>query len=84
MKWSREGVHPLLQIRASYASNDWSNFGAQYVFHAMTKKAAQITTKIQIPSDIFILAKSCQKVDDVYSRLGTGDLSIFNPIDRLS
>ena len=40
MKWSRKGVHPLLQIRASCASNDWCNFGFQYVLNAMTKKAA--------------------------------------------
>ena len=23
MRWTREGVHPLLQVRAYIASNDW-------------------------------------------------------------
>jgi len=40
MKWSREGVHPLLQIRASCASNDWLIFGANYVLNATTQIAA--------------------------------------------
>ncbi len=40
MKWSREGVHPLLQVRASCASNDWSDFGRQYVLKAITQKAS--------------------------------------------
>jgi hypothetical protein len=40
MKWSREGVHPLLQVIASCASNDWCYFGSQYVLIAMTQKAA--------------------------------------------
>ena len=39
MKWSREGVHPLLQVRASCASNDWVCFGANYVLNATTQKA---------------------------------------------
>ena len=40
MKWSREGVHPLLQVRASCASNDWVCFGANYVLNATTQKVA--------------------------------------------
>lgn len=40
MKWSREGVHPLLQVRASCASNDWCYFGSQYVLNATTQKTA--------------------------------------------
>jgi hypothetical protein len=40
MRWSRAGIHPLLQVRASYASNDWSRFGTQYVLRAMTQEAA--------------------------------------------
>ena len=40
MKWSREGAHPLLQIRASCASNDWLIFGADYVLNATTQIAA--------------------------------------------
>ena len=31
MKWTREGIHPLLQVRASAASNDWKVFGDYYV-----------------------------------------------------
>lgn len=40
MKWSREGVHPLLQIRASCASNDWYCFGSFYTLQATTQVAA--------------------------------------------
>jgi hypothetical protein len=40
MRWSREGVHPLLQVRASCASNDWYYFGSQYVLNAMTQQVA--------------------------------------------
>ena len=40
MKWSREIIHPLLQVRASCASNDWSYHGNQYVLKALTQKAA--------------------------------------------
>lgn len=40
MKWSRDGVHPLLQIRASCASNDWYYFGSQYILNAVTQNAA--------------------------------------------
>jgi len=40
MQWLRSGAHALLQIRASVASNEWKHFGDQYVFDAITKKAA--------------------------------------------
>jgi len=40
MKWSRDGVHPLLQVRASCASNDWHYFGTQYVLRSMEQAAA--------------------------------------------
>lgn len=40
MKWLRKGVHPLLQVRASFASNDWKIFGDQYVLNAITQAAA--------------------------------------------
>ena len=40
MKWTREGVHPLLQIRASAASNDWAVYGSDYVLKATTQVAA--------------------------------------------
>jgi len=39
MQWSREGVHPLLQVRASCASNDWIQFGSNYVLNATAKAA---------------------------------------------
>lgn len=39
MQWSREGVHPLLQVRASCASNDWIQFGSSYVLNATTQAA---------------------------------------------
>lgn len=37
MKWTREGAHPLLQIRAAIASNDWSIYGNVYVLNATTQ-----------------------------------------------
>jgi hypothetical protein len=40
INWSRKGVHPLLQVRASCASNDWRCYGSAYVFNAMTQAAA--------------------------------------------
>ncbi len=40
MQWTREGAHPLLQVRASCASNDWIVFGAKYVLNATTWQAA--------------------------------------------
>jgi hypothetical protein len=39
MKWTREGVHPLLQIRAAIASNDWNIYGDAYVLNATTQAA---------------------------------------------
>lgn len=39
MKWTREGVHPLLQIRAAIASNDWKIYADQYVLKATTQSA---------------------------------------------
>ncbi len=27
MRWSREGLDPILQIRAAIASNDWAKIG---------------------------------------------------------
>ena len=39
MKWTREGAHPLLQIRAAIASNDWNIYGDDYVLKATTQEA---------------------------------------------
>ena len=39
MKWSREGVHPLLQIRAEIASNDWCINYENYILGAYAKTA---------------------------------------------
>ena len=39
MKWTREGAHPLLQIRAAIASNDWNIYGNEYVLKATTQSA---------------------------------------------
>lgn len=39
MKWTREGAHALLQIRAAMASNDWNIYGASYVLKATTQAA---------------------------------------------
>ena len=39
MKWSREGVHPLLQIRAEIASNDWCLNFEKYILGAYAKTA---------------------------------------------
>lgn len=36
MKWTREGVHPLLQVRAAISSNDWNIYGSKYVLNATT------------------------------------------------
>lgn len=40
MKWTREGVHPLLQVRAAIASNDWILFGRKYVLNSTTANRA--------------------------------------------
>lgn len=40
MKWTREGAHALLQLRASRASNDWVQNGRHYILNALTKKVA--------------------------------------------
>jgi hypothetical protein len=37
MRWTREGVHSILQIRASKASNDWSLNWQNYILGAYTK-----------------------------------------------
>lgn len=39
MQWSREGVQPILQIRASAASNDWEQNYQQYILGAYKKAA---------------------------------------------
>jgi hypothetical protein len=39
MRWTREGVHSILQIRASKASNDWSLNWQNYILGAYTKAA---------------------------------------------
>ena len=39
MKWTREGAHSLLQIRAAIASNDWNIYGNEYVLNATTQEA---------------------------------------------
>ena len=39
MKWTREGAHPLLQVRAAIASNDWKIYGDDYVLRATTQIA---------------------------------------------
>ena len=37
MQWSREGLHPVLQLRAAIASNDWHGGWENYVINACTK-----------------------------------------------
>jgi len=37
MRWTREGVHPLLQVRAFIASNDWYANWQEKILRAMTK-----------------------------------------------
>ncbi len=39
MRWTREGVHPLLQLRAFIASNDWCINWQEKILGAMTKQA---------------------------------------------
>ena len=39
MQWSREGVQPILQIRASSASNDWQLNWEKYILGAYQKAA---------------------------------------------
>jgi hypothetical protein len=40
MKWSRDGVHPLLQIRAEIESNDWCMNYENYILGAHAKTAS--------------------------------------------
>jgi hypothetical protein len=37
MQWSREGVHPILQIRAAVTSNDWLLNWKEYILGAYQK-----------------------------------------------
>lgn len=37
MRWSREGLDPLLQLRASISSNDWNKVWRTAVIHSITK-----------------------------------------------
>jgi len=39
MRWTRDGVHPLLQIRAFIASNDWCSNWQEKILGAMTNAA---------------------------------------------
>jgi len=39
MQWSREGLHPVLQLRAIIASNDWNGNWEKYVLEAYKKVA---------------------------------------------
>jgi hypothetical protein len=36
MRWSREGLNPILQIRATIASNEWNSLWKMAVMHALT------------------------------------------------
>ena len=40
MRWSRKGLHSLLQVRASISSNSWQEHWERYVGEAMLKTAA--------------------------------------------
>lgn len=40
MRWSREGLHALLQIRAAVNSNDWNNICEHHINEAVYRKAA--------------------------------------------
>ena len=40
MRWSREGIHALLQIRAAINSDDWESIWQKHVDAAIYKKAA--------------------------------------------
>ena len=36
MRWSREGLHPLLQLRAAIGSNDWNQVWKTAVMNAIS------------------------------------------------
>lgn len=40
MRWSREGLHALLQIRAAVNSNDWNNISETHIAEAIYRKVA--------------------------------------------
>jgi len=40
MRWSREGLHALLQVRAAVNSNDWSQICERHIDDAVYKKVA--------------------------------------------
>ena len=40
MRWSREGLHALLQIRAAVNSNDWNDISETHIAEAIYHKAA--------------------------------------------
>ena len=40
MRWSREGLHALLQVRAAVNSGDWNDICESHIESAMYKKAA--------------------------------------------
>ena len=39
MRWTREGVHPLLQIRAAIFSNEWASNWKNYIIPALPNLA---------------------------------------------
>jgi hypothetical protein len=40
MRWSREGLHALLQVRAAVNSNDWNDICERHIENAVYQKAA--------------------------------------------
>ncbi len=44
MRWSREGLNPILQIRATIASNEWNSLWKMAVMHALTPPQPQQNT----------------------------------------
>ena len=40
MRWSREGLHALLQVRAALNSNDWNDICERHIEKAVYHKAA--------------------------------------------
>ena len=40
MRWSREGLHALLQVRAAVNSNDWNDICGRHIESAAYLKAA--------------------------------------------
>jgi hypothetical protein len=55
MRWSREGIEPILKLRAAIASSDWKDIWKTAVLNAVTTHCKSLIYYIYLCATLFIL-----------------------------